>query len=89
MSLLALAACGDDGSCTDARKVEDGIAKNAEDVDHISPDGICTLDEDGIARRLMDQAPAIYADLAKAQARAKEYVANCNKLRDLEHECSD
>lgn len=86
---LLVVACGDDDSCAKAREVEDGITKNAEEVDQIPSAGICALDESGIMRRLMDQGSAMYDEPAQAQARAEQYVANCNKLRDLKHECGE
>lgn len=84
---LAVTACGDD-SCQEARDVEEGITRNAEEVDKISSVGLCTLSEAEVASRLSDQNP-LYAEMTRAQARAKEYVANCKKLRELKAECGD
>src|SRR5688500_9523221 len=87
LSLMALAACGDDESCQKAREIEEGITRNATEIDDISPVGICTLSEAEIANRLRDEGVSSYDEIANAQARAKQYVANCNKLSDLQAAC--
>jgi hypothetical protein len=87
LSFMALVACGDDDSCQKAREIEEGITLNATEVDQISPIGICTLSEAEIANRLRVEGVPSYDQIENAQARAKQYVANCEKLSDLRAAC--
>ena len=61
-------------------------AKNAEEVDRISSVGLCVASESEIADRLRG---AGYQDPALVEKRVKEYVDNCQKVRDLEAQCND
>lgn len=73
----------------DEKKLSDEIYSNATDVDGISAQGLCTLSRAEIAARL--EGSALWGNKTDAQrdARAQQYVTNCEKAAKAKADCGD
>jgi hypothetical protein len=86
-----LSACGDDidreAACKDEKRLTEDIYSKATDVDGISAQGLCTLSRGEIAQRLGASAVWGTATDAERDARAQQYVTNCEKAAKAKADC--
>jgi hypothetical protein len=93
VAVCLLSACGDgvdhEAACSNEKKLADEVASNAENVDGISAQGLCTLSKAQIATRLESSSVWEGATDAERDARAQQYVTNCGKIAQAKADCGD
>ncbi|HVX91560.1 MAG TPA: hypothetical protein VHC20_08210 [Candidatus Paceibacterota bacterium] len=86
-------ACGGgvdrDAACKNEKQLTEQITAEATQVDGISAQGLCALDQAGIAARLRNGARWSSASDADVSARAQQYVTNCGKVSQAKADCGD